>query len=474
VSERERACILVCDDEYAARRGARRALGSANYDFVECEDGRQCLEYLARATPQLVLLDLRMPVMDGHATLERIMAMPDPPPVVVVTADASIETAIEAVRAGAADYVTKPYEIDALRFVVEKTLETARLHEENRRLEQEVRSLREGPAGGSFLGESPAMTAVFEAIERVAPTTAPVLITGETGTGKELAARRIHRLSPVAGPFVTMNCAAIPEALVESELFGYRRGAFTGAERDRRGKFREADGGTLLLDEIGDMPPAVQAKLLRVLQDGVVAPLGGGGEVAVTVRVLASTHRDLRAMVAAETFREDLLFRLRVVEIEMPPLRERGEDVVLLARRFLDEFSARPLRLTAEAEYALRIYGWPGNVRELRNAIERAMIFCRGGIIQLDDLPSEVAAVVESEPSGEEPLIAWKPGEDFRTAKERVIERFERAIISAALHEESGNISGAAKALGLHRQNLQQKLRQLGIDAQQFNPARRL
>ncbi|MCP4657560.1 MAG: AAA domain-containing protein, partial [bacterium] len=311
------------------------------------------------------------------------------------------------------------------------------------------------------------------AIERVAPTTAPVLITGETGTGKELAARRIHCLSGVAaGPFVTMNCAAIPESLVESELFGYRRGAFTGAERDRRGKFQEADGGTLLLDEIGDMPPAVQAKLLRVLQDGVVEPLGGGG-VAVTVRVLAATHRDLRAMVAAETFREDLLFRLRVIEIEMPPLRERGEDVVLLARLFLDELSARPLRLTPEAEHALRAYRWPGNVRELRNAVERAMIFSRGGIVQLDDLPSEVAAVAESEPDGEESLIAWKPGEDFRTAKERVIERFERAIISAALRDESGNISGAAKALGLHRQNLQQKLRQLGIDAQRFNPERR-
>ena len=457
--------ILVCDDEPVARRGAARALGSEAYDFLECADGRECLAALERPRHgvDLILLDLRMPGMDGMTTLAHLTALPAPPPVVVVTADSTLRTAIEAVKAGAADYLSKPYEIDELRFVVANTLETARLRTENRRLAEEVKRL----AGQRrLLGESPAMRAVLDAIERVAPASAGVLIRGESGTGKELVARRVHELSERArGPFVAVNCAAIPDTLVESELFGHRRGAFTGADRDRPGKFRQADGGTLFLDEVGDMAPAVQAKLLRVLQEGIVEPLGGGDPISVDVRVLAATHRDLKAMAAESRFREDLLFRLRVVEIELPPLRDRGGDVLLLARNFLAASSRSGLTFAPETERALLSYPWPGNVRELANAVERATIFCRSQVIQPEDLPQEVRTAATAE---KDDLCTWDPDDDLQTAKRKLVDRLERAMITEALREHGGNISQAARRLGLHRQSLQQKLHELGIAAESF------
>jgi DNA-binding NtrC family response regulator len=464
--------ILVCDDEPAARRGAVRALGTSDYDFVECGDGRECLDVLARPRHgvDLVLLDLRMPGMDGMTTLGHITSMPappPPPPIIVVTADSNLRTAIEAVKAGAADYLAKPYEIDELRFVVRNTLETARLRHENRRLAEEVKRL----AGTRrLLGESPAMQSVLDAVDRVAAVSASVLIHGESGTGKELVARRIHDLSGRAkSPFVAVNCAAIPDTLVESELFGHRRGAFTGADRDRPGKFRQADRGTLFLDEIGDMALAAQAKLLRVLQESTVEPLGGGDPVQVDVRLLAATHRDLRALCAEGRFREDLLFRLRVVEIEIPPLRDRGADVLLLARTFLAASSRSGLTFASETENALLAYPWPGNVRELANAVERATIFCRGAHVQPEDLPGEVrsAAGDGNSPSAAR-LLVWDPDDDFMTAKERVVDRFERDFLTAALREHKGNLSQAASRLGMHRQSLQQKLHKLGIAAEGF------
>lgn len=459
-----RPSVLVCDDEAAARRAATRALGSTKYDLLECENGQRCLDILGEKRVDLVLLDLRMPVMDGRATLERIVALDAPPPVVVLTADTTLQTAIEAVNAGAADFLTKPYEIDELRFVVERTLAAVALRQENERLEKEVRSLRGGAV--ALVGKSPPVRELLRAVERVAPSQASVLVTGETGTGKGLVARLVHRSSGVSsGPFVTVNCTAIPDTLAESELFGHRKGAFTGATRDQDGKVRAAHGGTLFLDEIGDMTPAAQAKLLRVLQEGVVEPVGGG-EVTVDVRVVAATHRDLPALVEEGTFREDLLFRLRVVELQVPALRDRGEDVALLARHFLAELSPRPLRLTPEAESALSAHSWPGNIRELRNAIERASIFSRGGVVQAQDLPAELR-------SGDAPpspsSVAWEKGEDFNAAKKRLVERVEREILGAALREHSGNVSSAARELGLHRQSLQQKLRRLGIDASEFS-----
>jgi DNA-binding NtrC family response regulator len=504
---------VICDDEAAARRGVVRALGQEGYDFVECRDGRECLETLERPRqrPDLVLLDLRMPGMDGMTVLRHVVALPAPPPVVVVTADASLRSAIDAVKAGAADYLSKPYEIDELRLVVQRTLETSRLRRENRWLAEEVRRLG-GPR--RLLGESAAIREVLDAIARVAPTSASVLLLGESGTGKELAARRIHELSErTRGPFVTVNCAAVPDTLVESELFGHLRGAFTGADRDRPGKLRQADGGTLFLDEIGDMSPAAQAKLLRVLQEGVVEPLGGGRPVQVDVRVVAATHRDLKSMVAGGRFREDLLFRIRVVEIRLPALRERRGDVLLLADHFLAHSAAggaapaaagpgrrQRLALSPAAERLLLAYPWPGNVRELANAIERAVIFCRGGeLVQPEDLPAELR---EQRQDGEaarppdtapppNPAAGWSPeadpatpappappapftpgskdftpgSKDFSSAKARMIDGFERACFAAALREHHGNLSRAAESLGMHRQSLQQKLHKLGISA---------
>jgi DNA-binding NtrC family response regulator len=407
-----------------------------------------------------------MPVMDGRAALEKIMELPSPPPVVVITADQSLRSAIDAVKAGARDYVAKPYEIDELRHVVGKALEAERLRRENRRLAEQVRRLG---GSGDLLGESRAMGEVFEIIERVAPTRASVLITGETGTGKELAARRIHELGPdPSGPFVTTNCAAIPETLVESELFGHRRGAFTGADRDRIGRFQEADGGTLFLDEIGDMPLPVQGKLLRVLQDGVVEPLGGGHRRKVDVRIVAATHRDLKEKVADGSFRDDLLFRIRVVELPMPPLRARDRDILLLAGRFLEDAGRGEIAIDPVAERALLAYPWPGNVRELRNAVERAAIFCREGVVRTGDLPADILGE-EGGPAapGREPP-AWDPEDDFRTAKKKVVEAFERQAIQMALVQARGNVSEAARSLGMHRQNLQQKIKQLRIHPAEY------
>ena len=455
------AHILVCDDEPSARRGAIRALGK-DYAYVECANGVECLDALSHETFDIVLLDMRMPVMDGQTALEEIRSRPSPPPVVVITADFGLATAIAAVKAGAENFIAKPYEIDALRHVVQKTLEQNRLKRENRHLEEEVRRLR-GP--GPLIGASNAIRRVLDTIDRVAPATATVLILGESGTGKELVARRIHELSSAAGgPFVTVNCSAIPDTLVESELFGHKKGAFTGADRDRAGKFQEAHRGTLFLDEIGDMALDAQAKLLRVLQEGEVEPLGGGKTVRVDVRVVAATHRDLKQRVEDGTFREDLLFRLKVVDVPMPPLRERAGDIAILARHFLASFGNGKLELSPEAEALLTAYGWPGNVRELRNASERASIFCRDNVVRPEDLPQEVGGV--SAPAAS--ALTWDPTDNFQTAKQKIVERFERDILTTALEKHGGNISKAARALGLHRQNLQQKLRQLEISAETF------
>ncbi len=460
-----RPTIVVCDDEAAARRGIVRALGSG-FAFIECANGRECLAALEHTAVDLVLLDLRMPVLDGRATLERIVELPLPPPVVVITADSSLRTAIEAVRGGAVDFLAKPYDIEELRWTAERVFAGARLQRENRELRDTVRRLG---GSGALIGEVPAMRQFFTELERVAPTTASVLIRGETGTGKELVARRMHELSQVAGgPFVALNCAAVPESLLESELFGHRRGAFTGADRDRAGRFQEAHGGTLFLDEIGDMPAAAQAKLLRVLQDKVVEPLGGGKSRRVEVRVLAATHRDLQALCAEGRFRDDLYYRLRVVELHLPPLRQRGDDIVLLARSFLRRSDNGRRDLSGSAATALLAYAWPGNVRELKNAMERATIFCSGDTVELTDLPAELRGDDSSQAPGAPADLGMDGESDFQTAKTRLLERFERLYFSALLEKHQGNVSRAAAAAGVHRQSLQKKLRALALDPGDF------
>ncbi len=465
--------ILVCDDEATARRGMVRALGRERYAFVECESGIECLEMLDALDVDLVLLDLRMPGLDGRATLDRIMERESPPPVVMITADSQLRTAVDAVRAGASDFLGKPFDIGELRWCVERTLDGAAMARENRRLRQEVVRLQ-GP--GKLLGGSAPMVALRRDLEKVGPADASVLIRGETGTGKELVAREIHRLSPVAdGPFVALNCAAVPESLLESELFGHRKGAFTGADRDRLGRFREAHGGTLFLDEIGDMPLAAQAKLLRVLQERVVEPLGGGKPVEVQVRVVAATHRDLEALCEQSAFRSDLYYRLRVVELILPPLRDRGRDVIELARAFLASAGKDKAELDPAVESALSAYPWPGNVRELRNAMERAAIFCADDRVFLEDLPRELGegravGPTTASPSAAGPTRApsWPEGTGFQNAKVEMVEDFERRFFAEILDRHGGNVSRAARDADLHRQNLQKKLRSLGLDAADF------
>ena len=471
--------ILVCDDEAAARRGMVRALGRELYSFVECESGVECLEMLDSLDVDLVLLDLRMPGLDGRATLERIMERESPPPVVMITADSQLRTAVDAVRAGASDFLGKPFDIGELRWCVERTLGGAAMAREHRRLQQEVVRLQ-GP--GKLLGSSAPMVALRADLEKIGPADASVLIRGETGTGKELVAREIHRLSPVAdGPFVALNCAAVPESLLESELFGHRKGAFTGADRDRVGRFREAHGGTLFLDEIGDMPLAAQAKLLRVLQERVVEPLGGGKPVEVQVRVVAATHRDLESLCEQSAFRADLYYRLRVVELVLPPLRDRGRDVIELGRAFLDSAGKASSELDPEVESVLVAYPWPGNVRELRNAMERAAIFCRDERVVVEDLPREIGdgrvgpgpstasgpRATSGSRAGSTPA-GWPQGTGFQNAKVTMVEDFERRFFSEILQRHGGNVSRAARDADLHRQNLQKKLRSLGLDAADF------
>ncbi|MEM8964331.1 MAG: sigma-54 dependent transcriptional regulator [Acidobacteriota bacterium] len=486
MSETRLRRLLVVDDEAAARRGMMRALGRNRFTYVEAESGIEALDRLAALAIDLVLLDLRMPGLDGRGTLEQILELPTSPPVIIVTADAELRTAIDLVRVGAADFVAKPYEIEELRWIVDRALDGADLRQRVARLDAEVRQLA---GGGELIGESPPMRRLFEALAKVGPTQASVLIRGDTGTGKELVAKRLHALSPVAnGPFVALNCAAVPETLLESELFGHRKGAFTGADRDRAGRFRDAHGGTLFLDEIGDMPSAAQAKLLRVLQERVVEPLGGGPAIDVEVRVIAATHQDLGKLCADGRFREDLYYRLRVVELDVPPLRLRGDDTLLLARAFLGHaLGGKDIVIEPTTEAALRAYGWPGNVRELKNAMERAAIFAEG-TITIDDLPSEIRDAADrpsptlhpsstrlsspsssspssSSPSSSSPSSSSTPttGIAYRDAKAAAIDHFERTFFGELLARHQGNISRAAREADMHRQSLQKKLRQLDM-----------
>ena len=457
--------ILIVDDEKAARYGMRKILQKDNFVITEAKDGAEALQIIKTSPPHLVFLDINMPQLDGLKTLEIINAMKNPPPVIIVTAHGSEKIAVEAMKKGAYDYIAKPYEIDELRIIVKKVFERLALQEENARLRQEIGRLG---GMGELIGHSDAMKDVFDKIDKVGSTDVTVLIQGESGSGKELVAREIHKRSKRRNePLIIMNCVAVPETLIESDLFGHEKGAFTGATEKRLGKFELADKGTIFLDEIGDMSLSTQAKLLRVLQEQKFERLGGTETLAVDVRVISATHRDLEEEIEKGRFREDLFYRIKVVNIKLPPLRSRKSDVPLLANRFVHYFSEKHqkgvMSVSNEAMKSLMSYHWPGNVRQLKNVIESAVVLSDGEIIDAKDIPEEPGA---SEKSG----VAARNIDysiSFRDAKRIVIEDFERDFIKKKLEEFSGNVSRAAEALDMHRQNLQQKIRDLKINKQE-------
>ena len=452
--------ILIVDDEPSARYGMRRAL-EGTHRVVEAGSADAARAAVSADRPDLILLDLVMPDEDGVAFLRSLRESGDETPVLIVSALDTARTAVEALQTGAADYIVKGFDIEELRSRVANLLKLAELGAENERLRREL--VADGQFG-RMLGGSAAMRRVFEMAERVAPTDATVLILGESGTGKDLLAQEIHARSPRAGrPFVAVNCAALPENLIESELFGYERGAFTGAAQQRKGKFELASSGTLFLDEIGDMNPVTQAKVLRALESRRIERLGGSHSIDVDVRVVSATHRDLAAEIAEGRFREDLYYRLRVVTLEIPPLRAHKEDLPLLTGAFLEQLGARHgrrARLNHEATDLVRRCDWPGNVRELRNALERALVMCKGDEIAAADLPEEIrhntGAVAAARDGAGSSFLTQS---DFREAKRK----FEIAYLKRKLEEHRWNVSQTAAEIGLHRQSLQEKLRELGI-----------
>jgi len=452
--------IMIVDDESAARYGLRRALES-RYRIAEAESAEAARAAIPTEKPDLILLDVVMPGQDGLSFLKSLREEGNDVPVLVVSALDTAKTAVEALRVGAADYLVKGFELEELRQRVANLLKLTGLEKENSVLRSQLAT--EGQFGG-MIGRSPGMRRAFEIADRVAATDSTVLILGESGTGKDLLAQEIHARSPRAGrPFIAVNCAALPENLIESELFGYERGAFTGASQQKKGKFELANGGTLFLDEIGDMNPVTQAKVLRALENRTIERLGGLQAIPVDVRVISATLRDLPAEIAAGKFREDLFYRLRVITVDLPPLREHKEDIAVLAESFLQLHGKRlnrNLQLTRDAYAALERYDWPGNVRELKNAIERSMVLTQGNDIGVKDLPEEVAtgkSITHKDSNGH--LDTGMNERDFREAKRK----FEVVWITKQLASHRWNVSRTAATIGLHRQSLQEKLRELGI-----------
>jgi two-component system nitrogen regulation response regulator NtrX len=446
--------ILIVDDEPGVRSALGGVLRDEGYEVDAVDTGEACLERLGRQAYDVVVLDIWLPGMDGLGTLARMRERQVDSQVVIISGHGNIESAVRAIKMGAFDFVEKPLSLDKTVLVVRNALRQRTLEAENRALRARV------DAQHTMVGESYAMVKLREQVAMAAPTNGRVLIFGENGTGKELVARNIHQLSRRrTGPFVEVNCAAIPEDLIESELFGHVRGAFTGAVADRRGKFELAHGGTIFLDEIADMSLKTQAKVLRVLQEQVMEPVGGSTRIRVDARVLAATNKDLTAEIRAGRFREDLYFRLNVVPIFVPPLRDRQEDIPLLADHFMAmlarEYGRRPKTFDADAIVALRQYAWPGNVRELHNVVERLMIMVPGDRISSRDLTfldqSNVAA--DTRPVD---AAASLPLHEAR-------DRFERDYILRALAAQQGNISRTAEALGIERSNLYRKMRSFGI-----------
>ncbi len=450
--------ILVVDDEENLRHMLSVVLKKQGYMVESAAHGGEALELLAAGGYDFILSDIMMPVMDGRALLGEISRLGIGGTVIMMSAYGDIETALECMQKGAYDYISKPFRNDEIVLVLKKAVERERLKEENRRLKEELRL--EGSCGG-IISRSPAMLEVFSLIRRVCDYRTTVLISGESGTGKELVARALHyEGARRGGPFVAINCAAIPETLLESELFGHARGAFTDAISDKAGLFEQADGGTLFLDEIGEMPLSLQVKLLRVLQDEEVRRLGGGVTKRVDVRVVSATSRRLEDEVASGRFREDLFFRLNVFAISLPPLRERPEDIPLLAEHFLQRYCRRFVKgvesLSPGAMAAMSAYPWPGNVRELENVIERGVILCDLPELGVAQLPERVLA---SRSRGDELLMV---GESLSIKQSG--EALERALIRRALEKTGGNRTHAARLLEISHRALLYKLKEYGLE----------
>jgi len=430
--------ILVIDDDPLQRELLGGFAETLGYLVQEADSGEAALEQLRRRTPDLALLDMRLPGIGGLEVLRVIRQSLPRLPVILITAFADLRQAVDAMKSGADDYLTKPVDLDELKTAITDAVggeahaaDTLAAHP---------------PLPDGFVCHSPAMRRLMETVAVVAPSNVPVLVSGESGAGKEVVARLIHAWSPrSAGPLVAANCASLPETLIESALFGHTKGAFTGAAEARQGFFRAAHGGTLFLDEIGELPLHLQPKLLRALETGQIPPVGSDCPIAVDARLVAATNRDLEQEVTAGRFREDLFYRINVVELALPPLRDRREDILPLARRFASEFSGGPVRLSPQAMHCLLAHPWPGNVRELRNAVQRACLLCRGDVIMPEHLPAKLAA-----------LGAWAATEDADRGR---LSQVERATILATMQECRGNRTQAAKKLGISRRALIYKLR---------------
>jgi DNA-binding NtrC family response regulator len=480
--------LLIVDDEEASRYGMRRALTTFGYSVSEADSAEAARILIKQQEPDLMLLDVNLPGISGLDLLKELQdaknsdddAVADDsgsktsnrengsgPLVIIITAHGSERMAVEAVKSGAYDYLSKPFELDELRLVVKNAAETVALRRENVSLRRRIEVETSGR--GALIGNSAGMQRVRGMIDKVAETDATVLVRGESGTGKELVAREVHERNSVRskGPFVAVNCAALPSELIESELFGHEKGAFTGAAARRQGKFEQANGGTLFLDEIGDMSSNVQAKLLRALEERRIERLGGNESIPVDVRIVSATHRPLEQEIAAGNFRADLFYRLRVVTIDIPPLRDRREDIPGLAETFTHAAAERynlPLRQVGQSALRKLVdYDWPGNVRELKNTIERAAIMAEGEELRSQDLPDEIQpGAQETKPAAAndaEDGLAVPFTADFREDRRE----FERRYISRCLEHTQGNVTRAAEILGMHRQSLQHKLRQLGL-----------
>ncbi|MBI5494145.1 MAG: sigma-54-dependent Fis family transcriptional regulator [Deltaproteobacteria bacterium] len=444
--------VLVVEDDPSLREVIAFQLGDAGCDVIRCADGAEAIAFLTdQPPPAVVITDVKMPRADGFEVLAAARRLAPQTPVLMITAFGSVELAVEAMRKGAFDFVSKPFHKDQLLLTVDKAREHWRLATENARLKQRVTEHDE------IIAVSASMREVLQQARQVAQTSATVLLLGESGTGKEVIAREIHRCSDrAASPLVALNCAAIPRDLLESELFGHARGAFTGATRERQGRFAAADGGTLFLDEIGDLDEALQAKLLRVLEERRVDVVGGGS-IAVNVRIIAATHQDLASLVREGRFRQDLFFRLSVVPLRLPALRARRQDIPVLFGRYVRQFGGPDLKVTPALFAALEARAWPGNVRELRNVAERMVALRRADVLDATDLPAEDAPAMAAEPLELDPARLRLPADGIS------LEELEKAVVIHAIEHNGGNLSAAARFLRVPRHILVYRMEKFGI-----------